>query len=119
MRCHLPPNTLLTPTPGATTEWCVGESRILPQSKEPEGPFGDTGHGPLLPKIMELDILQKRQTDALLGKTTHWLVLSVQQSCRSKTHAHKICIEKIESFFDEMLNFLFYYVYHTNRSPSS
>ena len=48
-----------------------------PQPKEPEGPFGDIGHGLLLPKIMELDILQERQTDALLGKTTHWLVITI------------------------------------------
>ena len=45
----------------------MGESRIPPQSKDPEGAFGDADHGPLLPKIMELDILHKRQTDALLG----------------------------------------------------
>ena len=47
-------------------EWYVGESWIPPQSKEPEGPFGDPGHDPLLPKIMELDmyILQKWQSDA-------------------------------------------------------
>ena len=65
-RRHLPPNT---PTPaGLTTEWYVGESRIPPQSKDPEGAFGDADHGPLLPKIMELDILHKRQTDALLGE---------------------------------------------------
>lgn len=47
----------------------MGESQIPPQINEPEAGFEcSVNHGPLLPKIVELDVLRERQTDALLGK---------------------------------------------------
>ena len=81
--------TLHTPTPKA--EWCVGESRLPPPPGGQDfiNPLdADAPRGPLVPRIMEMDILGQRKPDALLGELTYHSICTCSHITHTHTHTH-------------------------------